>query len=166
MVVASRVALDARATYATGPLENTGPFPPRVEEPTTYTVVWTVSNTSNDLSDTKVSAALPSYVEWVGLVSPSTESVSFNNVGGEVVWQVGTVSAGSGHNRPAREVAFQVRLVPSISQVGMSPVLIGAPTLTAHDVFTGTTRRAVSRELTTAVSSDPGYRSDDGKVTQ
>lgn len=162
----SAVDFDSRGVYSVGPLENTGPLPPRPEQPTTYTVIWSVSNTSNDLVDGQVSAALPNYMEWVGTVSPSSENVTFNNVTSEVVWDMGLVSSGSGYTSPPREVAFQVRIVPSTSQLNTAPVILGAGTFTAHDTFTGTVRRAVGRDLTTAITTDPQYTPNDGKVSQ
>jgi peptidoglycan hydrolase-like protein with peptidoglycan-binding domain len=39
--------------------ENTGPHPPRAGTPTTYTIIWKISNYYNQLNDVKVSAYLP-----------------------------------------------------------------------------------------------------------
>jgi len=60
--------------------ENTGPFPPRVGEATTYTLVWRISNYYNQLENVKVSAYLPSYVK---VKTQKAESGSLKIIGSE-----------------------------------------------------------------------------------
>lgn len=163
---ASLVDLKGQVVYSTGPFENTGPIPPEAEKETTYTITWSVTNTSNDLLGATVSAALPDYVSWVGAVSPASEVVHFNPVGAEVRWDLGSVALGKGYQTAPREVSFQVSILPSISQVGSSPTVIGEATLSAQDVFTGVTLHDVEQALTTAIVSDPIYRFGSGDVTQ
>jgi len=68
---------------------NTGPVPPKVEQPTTYTVVWTVDNTSSAVGNAKVTATLPPHVKWLNETSPSGESVSYDQNSGLVTWEIG-----------------------------------------------------------------------------
>src|ERR1035437_7627153 len=44
--IASSIALSAQALHTTGPFINSGPFPPRAEATTTYTIIWTIANSS------------------------------------------------------------------------------------------------------------------------
>ena len=162
----SVVDVFSRAVYSTGPFTNVGPMPPVVDQETTYTVIWSITNASNDLADVKVSAALPSYVSWVGTVSPSSESVTFNSIGSEILWEIGSLPSGVGYTGPPREVSFQIQFLPSVSQLNTAPVLMGLSTLRGHDTFTDTSVSDASNEVTIVLSTDPSYGVDDGSVTE
>ncbi len=166
VVLASNLSVQPRVVYSDGPFVNTGPVPPRAELETTYTVYWTITNTTNDVSGARVSASLPFYARWVGQVSPPNERVTYNQVGGQIVWDVGSIPAGSGLLSTPREVAFQVAILPSLSQLGTEPNIIGATTLTGFDVFTETSLQATAREVTTRLTSDPLYGFSKGEVVQ
>ena len=45
---------------------------------TTYGIVFTLTNTTNKIENAKLTAVLPSYVRWVGVFSPASENLSFN----------------------------------------------------------------------------------------
>lgn len=74
--VNSSFQLSSRAVHYTGPFGNSGPMPPRVGQNTTYTILWSITNSSNDVSRAKVTAVLPLYVKWTGV--SSSGDVSFN----------------------------------------------------------------------------------------
>ncbi|NOY35647.1 MAG: hypothetical protein GXP44_01860 [bacterium] len=164
--IGSRLQLAAAATHYSGPFKNTGPMPPRVGEETTYTITWSLGNNVNDFSGVKVSAPLPSYMRWLGKISPSGENVSFDDVSGNIVWDAGAVPAGTGIVRPAREVSFQVALDPNLSQVGSSPELIGKTSLEAKDEFTGETLKDEKSALTTRLTRDPQFTQRESEVTE
>ncbi|HBM45864.1 MAG: hypothetical protein UT05_C0006G0036 [Parcubacteria group bacterium GW2011_GWF2_38_76] len=153
--ISSNLQVSPRALYFSGPFKNTGPLPPVHDNETTYTVVWSVVNSSNDVSDVAVKTTLPPYVRWLGVSSPNTEAITYNPLGGEISWNVGSVKAGSGITVPAREVAFQVAMVPSLGQIGQYPSITADTIISGHDEFTGSnitySRKAVSSQLT----SDP-----------
>ena len=135
--VASSLALSTELLHSGGVFTDSGPVPPKAETLTTYTVVWSLSNSSNGVSDAKVSAVLPPYVTWLSRVSPASESVTYNPVGGIVTWDAGSLDAGIGFGKAPREISFQISFLPSLSQVGTTPVLIGGASATAEDRFTG-----------------------------
>lgn len=162
--VATNLGLSSRAVYSIGPFTNTGGIPPRAEQRTTYTVIWSITNGANDVDGTQVVAQLPSYVEWVGQVSPSTEKVTYNPIGGQVTWDVGTVRAGRGLTSSPREVAFQVSLLPSVTQRGSEPTLVQSATISGRDNFTQTTLSDTSPNLTTRLGTDPIFGQNDGRV--
>jgi len=158
VVVVSTSGLTSKTNYTAGPFVNTGPVPPIVEQKTTYTVTWTLTNTTNDLTDGTVKAILPQYVSWEGETEPGNESVAFDSSSREVVWKVGTLRAGSGYDEPARTVSFKVGLTPSSTQVGSAPVLVQNPIFFATDSFVGGEVGASSLNATTFLSdsSVPG----------
>jgi len=163
--VTTNVSMSARALHFSGPFINNGPVPPKVDHETTYTIIWSLSNSLNDLSNVSVKAVLPTYVRWMGVVSPSGENVSYNSVGGEITWKVGDISGGTGYTSPVREMAFQIALTPSLSQIGQSPVIIEPLTVTGFDNFTRADVSYRGSSLTTNLSTDPQFNQGDGKVT-
>ncbi len=118
-----------------GVFGNTGPVPPVRDTASTYTIEWTVSNTHNEVSGSVVKATLPVYVDWVGSVSPATESVTYDRDSRTVTWNAGTVPALAGYSTSAKKVFFQVRLNPSVSQVGIAPALTNTVTISGLDTW-------------------------------
>jgi len=160
--VRTDLLLTARALYSVGQFNNSGPVPPQVDKETTYTIVLTATNTSSDVEKAKVRASLPSYVRWLGVSSPSFENISFNQVGGEVVWDIGTIEAGKGMSSSAREVSFQVSLLPSLSQLGTEPVLLKGILIEGLDSFTDLLIKYPIKDLSTRISTDPLYSAISG----
>ncbi len=155
-----------KALYASGPLLNRGPLPPQAEKETTYTIVWTVSNSSNLITGAEVSTILPPYMQWLASYTPSNENISYDPANRTVRWVLGDVKAGSGFTRAAREIAFQLAIVPSVSQVDMEPNLTGEIRLSGVDQFTGAPIESIKRSLTTAITSDPKFESGQERVVR
>ncbi len=153
-----------RATFYSGPFQNSGSLPPRAEKETTYTVIWSVANSSNDVSKTEIRAKLPPYVRFLDRVSPLSENIRFDLETREVVWQPGLVKAGTGYAQTAREVAFQVAFTPGVGQIGTDPELVGEASLSGHDNFTNTEILVIKRSLTTILTNEPRFRAGDGTV--
>lgn len=135
--VASQIEVIPQVRYGSGPFVNSGPLPPEVGKETTYTISWEVSNFYNDIGDTLVRAALPSYVRWLGVTEPSGEEVVFKPSTGEIVWYIDDLPAGTGIIKPKRKVSFQVSFLPAPNQVYLSPDLILKSTMEGKDSFTG-----------------------------
>ncbi len=164
--VATDLQLSSRSVFYTGPFINSGSLPPRAEKETTYTIIWTLTNSSSDVSNATVVASIPSYVRWLGRVSPSIEDVTFNEVGGMIEWNVDFLPAGTGYAIAPREVAFQVALLPSVSQIGFHPVLVNEQTVRGLDRFTDTTVSGQKRSLTTDISTDSNTTFKDYTVVE
>jgi len=158
--------LTANGAYQLGPFKNTGPLPPRVGQETTYTINWAVANTSNDLGNATVRTTLPPAVKWLGISSPLDEKLVYNQTSGEVVWNLGTIVAGTGDNSPARQVSFQISLLPSLSQVGDTPNLTEKTTLSGQDVFTGAVIGRAIPPISTLISTDPNFINSQEKVVE
>ncbi|HEY4506481.1 MAG TPA: hypothetical protein VJJ24_03485 [Candidatus Paceibacterota bacterium] len=156
----TEVGVFARALYSTGPFANTGAIPPRVDRDTTYTIVWTVSNSTNDVRDIQLTATLPTYVKWLGVVSPIGENITYNSNNGRITWNLGRLEA-----RASKEAAFQVTLTPGISQLGSAPDLVSSVELSGRDEFTSETVSAVADEVNTQIEKDPQYVDSWAKVT-
>ncbi len=163
--IASTMGLVTRLFHGIGAFANTGPLPPKAGEKTTYTVTWSLSNSSNGVSDVTVRAVLPSYVKWLDQVSPASERVTYSGVGGEVVWQVGEIASGVGLGTAPREVSFQIELLPSASQVGAAPTLVGETKAEGEDRFVNIRVESNARPaLTTDSLSDGALEPGSGRV--
>ncbi|MDE1975031.1 MAG: hypothetical protein KGI49_00770 [Patescibacteria group bacterium] len=164
--ISSNVSLSGRVVRDQGPFVNTGPIPPKANVNTTYTVIWTVDNTSNAVTDAVVTAVLPPYVSWVGTSSPSTEDVSYDSNSGTITWNIGNVDTYTIGSSQRRQVAFQLSLLPSVDQISKDPTLINQATLTATDGWTGASLQSKQSYLTTRFSTDPSFKVGDEIVGQ
>lgn len=164
--MATDLRLSSRAVHWSGPFQNTGPMPPKADNETTYTIIWTVTNTSNKIKNAKVVATLPIYVKWISKISPNNENISFNVSSAEVVWDVGDVEAGAGIDSPPKEAAFQISLLPSVSQIGQSPMILSESVLSGTDTFASSDVGDTRSSLSTILKTDPDFKSSDDQVAR
>jgi hypothetical protein len=162
--IASDLVLKNKLVRTVGPFENTGPMPTMPEQASTYTVLVTVNNSYNNVKDVVYKATLPRYVEWLGKVYPPNARVQYSPDRREITWTVGDVAPGVGYNSSAKEFAYQVSFLPSISQKGESPEIIGASSLMGKDDFTGGIDQVIASPLDIKIESDPAYKYGDEKV--
>lgn len=145
----------ATTYHQSGPFQNTGPMPPRVGKETTYTVVWKILNTSNDILGAKVTTSLPPYVRWTDQIFPTDSNINYNPVTSQVTWNIGDIKAGAGYEFEAPEVSFQVGITPSINHVGEEPRLTYQSVFTGTDDFTGVEIKTALEAETTRLLEDP-----------
>ncbi len=149
--VATAVALSASSLHSSGSFGNSGPVPPRADQATTYTIVWSARNGGNTIADGIVSAILPSYVSYTGLTA-GPGSFSYDGGSRMVSWDIGDIAQGGNAHG-----AFQVSIVPSISQKGKAPALTSAASFSGYDRFAGVQIKASADPSTTETKDDPGY---------
>ncbi|MEX2013582.1 MAG: hypothetical protein WD897_01560 [Parcubacteria group bacterium] len=164
--IASQVNFSSRALYSSGPFVNSGPIPPKAEEETTYTVVFSVGNTQSDLREAKVTARLGSSVSWLGTSGVDSEEVTYNPLSGIITWNLDTLSSDTGFSSAARELAFQIALTPSIGQIGTAPSLITSIVFSGRDTMTGDAVTINNPPLTTRIASDPTFIQGDDIVVK
>ncbi len=155
--VATNLQFAGRSVYYVGPFSNTGPMPPKVQNETTYTIMWAIRNTSNQVSEAAVKAVLPPYVEWKGLVSPNGTNIEYNPVSHEVTWSIGKINAEAGYGFDAPEVSFQIALTPGLAQAGKILPLISETVFTGVDDFAGVPIEKTIYSLSTMLSTDPQF---------
>lgn len=147
--VLSTFQIASSASYSSGSM------PPKAETETVYKITWSLSNTSNGISQAIARSVLPIYVKWGGMVSSSKENITYNDVSREVIWNIGSVTPYVGVNSN-REVTFLVSLKPSLSQVATTPVLMKEVSLTGVDTFTNSATKSTYGQITTSLPNDPG----------
>ncbi|PJE57886.1 MAG: hypothetical protein COU81_03780 [Candidatus Portnoybacteria bacterium CG10_big_fil_rev_8_21_14_0_10_36_7] len=145
--VRTEAVLSVRGYFNDSIISNSGPLPTKVGQTTTFTLYWSILNTSNNLTDVEVSADLPSYVRWQNKISPADVNLKYDSSTGKLTWKISRVVAGTGDIAPAKTVIFQVAFTPSINQVDRSPELIGRSTLVAIDSFTNEKVTAITEAL-------------------
>ena len=149
--VETTVVLSAAALHASGTLANTGPVPPRANQATTYTVVWSARDLGSALAGATMTATLPSYVSYTGKTS-GAGSFSYDGASRSVTWNAGDFPQGG-----SAQGSFQVSFTPSTSQKGSAPALTGAASFSGYDRFAGTQISATAAPATTETPADPGY---------
>ncbi len=157
--VASGIALTSDAVRTIGPFENQGPWPPTPDVETTYTIRLGATNTVNSVADAVVTTTLPSYVRFTNITSATTGTVTYDETTREVKWNLGALSPDA-----SASAAFQVALLPSISQRGAAPTLVTNQTLTAFDRFVQKTITSTENALSTQLPNDPAYQAAYGPV--
>lgn len=162
VTLASNISLSAQALHFDGPFTNSGPMPPRAEEQTSYSIVWTVRNSSNAVADGAVAATLPSYVRFITAAPGS--GITYDEASRTVRWNIGDINAGVGYTQPERQAAFQVMLTPSDSQVGQTPTLTGAAVLTGQDRFAQISVQASAEAPTTNLPGDSDFEADMARI--
>lgn len=158
----SRLQLARRGLYFSSLLPNSGPLPPRVGRETTFTVTWSLINSTSDLDDVTVRASLPPYVNWKAVFVPNDAALTFDPNSGEIIWRVGELKAGVGYISPAKEVSFRIGFIPSVNQVGQSPDLVLSLRAQGRDSFTGTILSVQAPLLTLELKDAP--RVDDSQM--
>ena len=151
---ASQALLTSQVNYMSGPI------PPKVGQTTTYLVALVVEAGTNDMTNTVVKTSLPTHMNWLNDYSGSG-SVDYNPVSKELRWDVGDIEG-----KGKKELIFSLSILPSLSQVGITPVLINGISLQAVDRFTGTTLTADSGLRYIELPEEAGYETGNGAVTQ
>ncbi len=141
--ILSDLVFDSKTSYnsqytKTASFIDSGPVPPKVEQETLYTATWEILNSTNDVETTKVIGLLPTYVTWTGNVYPISEDITYDSTSRRIIWSPGRISAGTGHSAPSRSVSFQLKIRPSISQIGYTPDLVNSISVSSFDAFAKT----------------------------
>lgn len=162
--VISDIGFSSKAFYSSGPFANTGPVPPKVGVPTTYTITWALTNTSNSVSNIHVSSTLPAWVDFTGSISPDGENLTYNSGTKEIVWSAGSIKRGTGITGNSKSVSFQISFNPSLSQLNFSPVLLNGALLTGHDDFANVDQKISKPELYTSLNGEASFPANGGIV--
>ncbi|MCC7436489.1 hypothetical protein IT402_01270 [Candidatus Nomurabacteria bacterium] len=160
---ASRLQFASQALYSIGPIKNTGPFPPKVDKETTYTISWIMKPSENALSKATAKAVLPLGVTWAGVISPQNEAVSYDSETRTVSWNIGSLPRAT-NSQFSRDVYFQVKTKPTKAQVDSEIQLLGETTIEAFDTVANTPLSTNKPSLTSKLSTDPAYSIGKEKV--
>lgn len=136
---------------------NGGPLPPQVGKETTYTVMWQAQNFYNDVNGVKIKMVLPSYVSLTGKIFPeeAASSFTFDSQSREIVWDVGDMKMSQGaEGTAAPNISFQIKFVPTGSQIGQTPDIIGDAHITGQDQWTSEIIEGFAPSVNTTLPDD------------
>ncbi len=156
--VVTAVSLSSTSLHSSGPIGNTGPVPPRANEPTTYTVLWNVRNQGSAVAGGTVTALLPSYVTYTSKTA-GNGSFSYDSASRTVTWSMGDLTQGAG-----AQGSFQVAITPSSSQINSAPTLTGPASFSGYDRYAGVQVHAGAGAASTETTGDPDYVRGNGTV--
>lgn len=165
--VAGRLDLAARGFFrdAAGGVLNQGTFPPRIGQPTEYTVHWVLTNYSNDVRDVMVRAKLPDYVQFTGVAKSNGGSQpSYDKDAGEMIWRVDRVAAVRGIIGEPPRAVFQISATPPAGAGGQYLILLEETTVNAIDEFTGFPLNAAAPAIDTRLPDDITIGDGEGRV--
>ena len=147
---------------------NSGPYPPKVDAATTYTIHWRASSVSTDATNVTFSAYLQSGTTFTGkMKSTASTSPVYDPGTGLVTWTIPVVPATTGVITPPQEAIFQVSKTPAINEANTSATLVGPTTVKGTDAFTGAPINATLPAITTDLPDDPAFaNTTNHKITQ
>ena len=168
--VGGKIAFDAAGYFddTNSTIVNSGPYPPKVNQPTQYTIHWRITSYSTDIANVAVSAYLQSGTTCTGQVENNigSSTPTCDPATGLVRWTIPGISATTGVLGSPAEAIFQVENTPAINQVGQDVTLLGPTTMTASDTFTGTTLTANAGPINTSLPQDRSATNQSRQVTQ
>ena len=150
VLIDSEVLLTSSLVRDEVPFLNSGPIPPVPNSETQYAVKLQAKNNLNSLGGAKVTMVLPGYVRFTGKTSSQNGTITYDESSRTVTWLIGDISASA-----TVSDFFQIAFLPSASQSGTSPRLVGGQTLTASDKFTKTSVSTTASALTTQITGQP-----------
>ena len=137
-----------------------GSNPMKAGQSTLFSMTFLLSNLSNDVSGTEVTASLPLPPSaWKNVVLPESEAarLSYDSNSGKIKWQIGNLPAFTGKFSTAARVIFQIEVLPSEADINKPMPLLREVKATGTDTF-------VNKLLETQTISqvDTGTIDDDG----
>jgi hypothetical protein len=150
--VNAAVSLDAYAHYysADGAPIGSGPLPPRVNEATTYEVVWSISHALHALDDLTVSATLPPGVTFANNVSVSAGELTYDEVNRTLRYDVSNIAQDAG----TVTAKFFVTATPGDEDEGEFMKILSGTALRVTDTKTGARIDRTADALTTEIPKD------------
>ncbi len=145
----------ARYSTASGDQIGRGPLPPKVGKPTSYWIFWNVNGTTNSIENVSISGVLPENVEFTGKQSASQNGgVSYDPGTRTISWKADKLSPTFSPTSKIVGIAFELEIIPTAEQIGISPVLLKNTTFTASDSVTGAILTRTRPDTTTFLPND------------
>ena len=114
--------------------DNSGPYPLEANQKTYVTVEWTANGTFNDVGEAVMKTVLPDNVIYEKKTYPEGVDLVFDEDTRELVWNIGTVEAGSGTLKQSKTCAFQLSVTPQTTEQDI--ILLGSAQISGIDQWT------------------------------
>ncbi len=151
---------------------NNGPWPPKVGQPTEFTIHFKIKNYATDLENVKIKSILDNGVVFEGVghfkKSDNIPDPVYNKRTNEFSLLIPRIKAWQGIKDKPLELIFQIKLTPSVNQIDLSAGLIKNIYLEAKDTFTGLVimKRCQPIETGLLYKFDKTVNSSQGKVEE
>lgn len=136
--VAGTLSLQAKVYYKdpTTGQPAVGPYPPKVNQPTQYTVHWILRNYASDMSRIEISSFLDPYARVVGTPTSNVSSTPlYNPASGQISWKIDRITATQGVLTPPIEAIFRIEATPPSAYATHDLTLLRSTTMKAVDEF-------------------------------
>ncbi len=146
---------------------NKGPYPPKVNTLTQYTIHWQIKNYATDLSNVKISGVVYPGINFTGITKSNIGILpKFDKNSNLVYIEIPKILANKGVLDNPVEIVFQVEAIPSLNQVGENITLIDDIKLEATDDFTGEEVNLSLYKIDTSLPNDATIKISDRRVQQ
>jgi hypothetical protein len=155
--VAGSLSLSAKTFFrdAQSGILNKGTMPPKVGQPTSFTVHWILSSFATDFTGIEIRALLKEGVRFTGTVTSNFGNAPvLDPTTNEVVWTLDKLPANKGFVDDPAEAIFQIEATPSGSQIANFMPLVGNAVLKATDAFASEQIISESGPITTSLPDD------------
>jgi hypothetical protein len=165
--VRGNVLIDAFGLYRdpAWKILNKGSYPPKVNQPTQYTIHWNIQNYANDISNVKISSFILPGTIYTGVFKSNIDiKPDYNKDSGLFSVNIPFIPANRGVINNPIEIVFQVENTPSVNQVGDDITLLSQTKLEAQNEFTGENINLFLPEIKTNLPNDPTIKVPDRRV--
>ncbi len=165
--VAGNITIQAKGYFrdANSGILNKGVMPPRVNQPTQFTIHWLLQNFANDAATIEIRATLGDGVTFAGNAQSNFgPAPTYDSGAKQVIWLIDALAANKGVSDQPLEAVFQIEAKPSASNIGSYMTLISDTSVRAKDGFTGLDLSATASPVTTALPDDSTVGAQGGVV--
>ncbi|MGB9608747.1 MAG: hypothetical protein ACPL3E_00005 [Minisyncoccia bacterium] len=165
--VRGRVDFSAFALYRdpNWQIINKGPYPPKVNQSTQYSIHWVIKNYANDLSNVLVYATLPPGTKFTNLYKSNIDvKLNYNPDSGLIQANIFKIPANRGVLDNPIEIVFQVENTPSLTEIGQDALLISESSLEVNNEFTSENLTYKADKVLTNLPNDLTIKIKDRRV--
>ncbi|MCX7589791.1 MAG: hypothetical protein N2Z85_02535, partial [Patescibacteria group bacterium] len=145
---------------------NKGPYPPKVNQPTQYSIHFKIKNYATDISNIKISAYMPLGTKFTGLYKSNIDvKPNYNPDSGLILINIPKIFANSGILTNPVEIVLQVENIPSFNQVGQNAILLSDINFEANDDFVDKNINYKVDSISTELPYDLTIKNSDRRVS-
>jgi len=123
-----------------------GPYPLQINRASKVTITWEALSSFNDVGEATMRAIIPENGTLIKGDDFEEKGLTFNEETSELVWEIGSIPAGSGYSKDSVKVSFQILVSPQIATPG-GILLIPSAYIVGKDEWTQTKLEYKTGEL-------------------
>lgn len=165
--VSGTLSLMTKAYFrdASSGILNKGAMPPKVGQPTNFTLHWILKSFATDFNSIEIRAPLKDGVKFAGISNTNFgKAPVWDDKTNEMVWTLDKLPANKGFVDDPAEAVFQIEATPLSSQVANYMPLLGQTIMKATDAFTSNQVQFQLDQITTALPDDTTIGQQGGVV--